>query len=89
MRVFGCLGYVLIPKKKQPKRDAKSRVGVFMGYEKMSKAYCVHDMKPRQVVVTRDVNFNETKIRLTALNKIDNMDDVLDDLDDLDIGEDK
>lgn len=85
MRVF----YVLTPKKKRLKWDAKSCAGAFMGYKDLSKAYRVYDIEAEQVFFTRNVNFNETKMGLTALNKIDSMDDVLNDLDDLDMGEDK
>ena len=45
MRVFGCLAYVLTPKEKRLKWDAKSRPGLFVGYEESSKAYRVYDIE--------------------------------------------
>ena len=46
MRVFGCRAYILTPSEKRLKWDPKARVGTFMGYEEVSKAYRVFDMRP-------------------------------------------
>ena len=60
MRVFGCRAYILTPKEKRLKWDPKARVGIFMGYEEVSKAYRVFDIEAEQMVITRDVNFDES-----------------------------
>jgi hypothetical protein len=60
MRVFSCLAFVLAPKEKRSKWDAKSRPGLFMGYQESSKAYQIYDIEAGQVVISRDVNFDES-----------------------------
>lgn len=45
MRVFGCQAYILTPKEKRLKWDPKARVGIFLGYEDVSKAYRVYDIE--------------------------------------------
>lgn len=60
MRVFGCLAFVLTPKEKRLKWDAKARPGLFMGYQELSKAYRIFDIEAGQVVISRDVNFDES-----------------------------
>jgi hypothetical protein len=68
MRVFGCLAYVLTPKEKRLKWDAKSRPSLFVGYEEASKAYRVYDIEGERVVISRDVNFDESVIGGSLLN---------------------
>ena len=77
MRVFGCQTYILTPKEKRLKWDPKARTGIFLGYEEVSKAYRVYDVEAGQVVISRDVNFDELTFRLSLL--ID--DEVVNDLD--------
>ena len=60
MRVFGCRAYVLTPKEKRLKWDPKAREGLFMGYEEVSKAYRVYDIEADQVMISRDVTFDES-----------------------------
>ena len=60
MRIFGCRAYVLTPKEKRSKWDPKAREGLFMGYEEVSKAYRVYDIEAGQVVISRDVTFDES-----------------------------
>ena len=66
MRVFECRTYVLIPKEKMLKWDLKARAGVFMGHENVSKAYRVYDVETRQIVISRDVNFDKLSISLST-----------------------
>lgn len=77
MRVFGCQTYILTPKEKRLKWDPKARAGIFLGYEEVSKAYHVYDVEAGQVVISRDVNFDESTFGLSLL--ID--DEVVNDLD--------
>ena len=86
MRVFGCLAYVLTPKEKRTKWDAKSRPGLFVGYEESSKAYRIFDIERGQVVISRDVNFDETIIGGAILNNSNfGVSDLLDRLEDIDV----
>uniref|UniRef100_A0AAV1TI22 Integrase catalytic domain-containing protein n=1 Tax=Peronospora matthiolae TaxID=2874970 RepID=A0AAV1TI22_9STRA len=64
MRVFGCQTYILTPKEKRLKWDPKARAGIFVGYEEVSKAYRVYDIKAVKVVISRDVSFDESTFGL-------------------------
>ena len=66
MRVFGCQTYILMPKENRLKWDPKARAGIFLGYEEVSKAYRVYDIEAGQVVVSRDVNFDESTFGLPS-----------------------
>ncbi|KAG2802010.1 hypothetical protein PC116_g10556 [Phytophthora cactorum] len=65
MRVFGCRTYILTPKEKQLKWDPKSRAGIFLGYEEVYKAYRLYGIEAGQVVISRDVNFDESTFELS------------------------
>ena len=88
MRVFGCRTYVLSPQEKRLKWDAKARAGVFMGYAEVSKAYRVFDIEAGQVVISRDVTFDETTVGLSTLTTSDDDEDAPLDFDGLDISDD-
>uniref|UniRef100_A0AAV1VFH3 Retroviral polymerase SH3-like domain-containing protein n=1 Tax=Peronospora matthiolae TaxID=2874970 RepID=A0AAV1VFH3_9STRA len=64
MRAFGCPTYILTPKENRLKWDPKARVGIFVGYEEVSKSYRVYDIKAGKVVISRDVNFDESTFGL-------------------------
>ena len=66
MRVFGCQAYILTPKEKRLKWDPKARAGLFLGYEEGSKAYRLYDIEAGQVVISRDVNFDESAFGLST-----------------------
>ena len=83
MRVFGCQTYILTPKEKRLKWDPKARAGIFLGYEEVSKAYRVYDIEAGQVIVSRDVNFNESAFGLSPLTADETVDDL--DFDSLDL----
>uniref|UniRef100_H3H9X7 Retroviral polymerase SH3-like domain-containing protein n=1 Tax=Phytophthora ramorum TaxID=164328 RepID=H3H9X7_PHYRM len=84
MRVFGCQTYILTPKEKRRKWDPKARAGLFLGYEEVSKAYRLYDIEAGQVVVSRDVNFDESAFGLSAHTSGEDVDDAALDLDDND-----
>ena len=75
--MFGCQAYILTPKEKRLKWDTKARVRLFLGYEEVSKEYRVYDIEAGQVVVSRDVNFDESIFGLSLMTT----DDILDGLD--------
>ena len=74
MRVFGCQAYILTPKEKRLKWDPKARAGLFLGYEEVSKAYRVYDIEAGQVMISRDVNFDESAFGLSMLISDDDVD---------------
>uniref|UniRef100_A0AAV1TDK8 Integrase catalytic domain-containing protein n=1 Tax=Peronospora matthiolae TaxID=2874970 RepID=A0AAV1TDK8_9STRA len=74
MRVFGCQAYILTPKEKRLKWDPKARAGLFLGYEEVSKAYRVYDIEAGQVMVSRDVNFDESAFGMSMLISDDDVD---------------
>ena len=88
MRVFRCRAYILTPSEKRLKWDPKARVGTFMGYEEVSKAYRVFDIEAGQVVVTRDVNFDEAAFRPSMESSGEEVDDTMLNLDLLEINDD-
>uniref|UniRef100_H3HA18 Integrase catalytic domain-containing protein n=1 Tax=Phytophthora ramorum TaxID=164328 RepID=H3HA18_PHYRM len=75
MHVFGCQTYILTPKEKRRKWDPKARAGLFLGYEEVSKAYRLYDIEAGQVVVSRDVNFDESAFGLSTHTSDEDVDD--------------
>ena len=86
MRIFGCKAYVLTPKEKRLKWDPKARQGIFLGYEDRSKAYRVYDIEAGQVVISRDVNFDESSFGEPSSSDDE---DAVPDFESLDINYDK
>ena len=76
MRVFGCQVYILTPKEKRLKWDPKARTGIFLGYEEVSKAYRVYDIEAGQVVISRDVNFDESTFGLSPSLTYEDVEDL-------------
>ncbi|KAG2855670.1 hypothetical protein PC114_g28584 [Phytophthora cactorum] len=87
MRVFGCRTYILTPKEKRLKWDPKARTGLFLGYEEVSKAYRLYDIEAGQVVISRDVNFDESTFGLSPTISDEDVDDL--DFESLDIDNDE
>jgi hypothetical protein len=42
LRIFGCPFYIHVPKEKRTKLEPSGRKGVFVGYNKTSKAYRIY-----------------------------------------------
>jgi hypothetical protein len=55
---FGCCVWVF--DKKGKKLDAKSSPMIFVGYKPGSKAYCLWDPHSHKIVISTDVNFDES-----------------------------
>ena len=55
---------------------SESRVKVFLGYEEVSKAYRVYDIEAGQVVISRDVNFDESVFGLSPPTTDEDADDI-------------
>ena len=88
MRVFGCRAYVLTPKEKRLKWNPKSKTGVFVGYEEVSKAYRVYDIDALRVVISRDVTFGKTSLGDLSANIFDDLEEANLDFDALEISDD-
>ena len=86
LRVFGCIVYALTPSELRRKWDPKSTKGLFMGYEENSKAYRVFDLKTNRIIISRDVDFDENKIKTSSIN-YENEDEIELNLDNLQINE--
>jgi hypothetical protein len=59
-----------------------------MGYEEVSKAYRVYDVQARQVVISRDVNFDESTIGISTISSSNNEEEVGLEFDCLEISDD-
>jgi hypothetical protein len=62
VRTFGCDAYVKIPSNQRKKLDPKAEKLIFMGYDILSKAYRLWDQKREEIVVSRDVTFDESSL---------------------------
>ena len=88
MRVFGCQAYILTPSEKRLKWDPKARMGIFVGYEEVSKAYRVFDIEASKIMITRDVTFDESAFGFSMEPSNEEFDDAMLDLDLLEINDD-
>lgn len=59
LKVFGCIAYSLIPSQNRDKFDQKGEKHIFIGYSDESKGYRLFNPTKNQLVVSRDVFFDE------------------------------
>lgn len=59
LRVFGCMGFALIPKMKRDKLDAAAVEAVHLGLAKGCKGWLMWDPQANSMIITRDVKFME------------------------------
>ena len=59
--IFGCLTYSHVPSEKRTKSEATGQMGIFVGYDETSKAFHIYLPAQREVVVRRDVRFEEER----------------------------
>ena len=59
LRIFGCIAYTLIPSQRLQKFNAKSGKCVLIGYNIESKAYKLFNPITKNVIVSRNVLFDE------------------------------
>ena len=62
LRVFGCTAYVQVPSQKRKKLDSKAYKCILVGYSSDRKAYRLWNPTWKQVIISRDVVFDETKL---------------------------
>ena len=60
-RVFGCIAYAHVPAEKRKKFDDKCVKCIFIGYSNITKGYKLFNPATNEVIVSRDVEFNETE----------------------------
>ena len=70
-RIFGCLTYSHVPFEKRTKLEATGERGIFVGYDKTSKAFCIYLPAQRKVIVRREVRFEERAFRRSQDSKIE------------------
>ncbi|XP_058722251.1 uncharacterized protein LOC131594177 [Vicia villosa] len=59
LKIFECVCYAQIPKQKRTKLEETSERCVFIGYSSMSKGYRLYNLKTNNVIISRDVVFDE------------------------------
>ena len=59
LKVFGCICYTHVLNVKRDKLDQKVKVGIFIGYNNITKGYRVHQTLTNKVIVSRDIKFDE------------------------------
>ena len=64
LRIFGCHVLVHVDESERRKLDAKSKLGIFVGYAPNRKGYRYFDPETKRVPASRDMKFLETKFGL-------------------------
>ena len=64
LRVFGCAAYAHIPNDERKKLDPISKRCILLGYGTEVKGYRLYDPVRCRVIFSRDVVFNESKLRI-------------------------
>mgnify|MGYP002776752891 FL=1 len=73
LRIFGCDAFVHIRSELRNKLDAKSTMGIFMGYgDEGEMGYRIWLPQSRKIVRSRDVVFNEEKLLKNACSSVGN-----------------
>jgi len=58
-KIFDCLCFTHVPQSKRDKLNKIALVGIFIGYNTISKTYKIFQPQTEKVVVNRDVHFVE------------------------------
>lgn len=59
--IFGCISHVHVSDSKRTKLDDRSMSCVLLGVSEESKAYRLYDPNSKQIIISRDVVFEEDK----------------------------
>nr|PNR60462.1 hypothetical protein PHYPA_003255 [Physcomitrium patens] len=59
LKIFGCKAHVFISKETRKKLDSHSQEAIFLGYSEESKAYRLINIQSQQILISRDILFNE------------------------------
>ena len=68
LRPFGCRAWVTVPAARRRKLDDKGIPTIFIGYERSCKAWRLWDPESNRLIVSRDVNFDESHFPLATTN---------------------
>lgn len=60
-KFFGCIAYAHVPDQKRRKLDDKGEKCTFLGVSNQSKAYKLYNPSTKKIIISRDVNFDESK----------------------------
>lgn len=61
MKIFGSEVFAHVPKERRTKWDKKSKKLIFVGYQRESSNYRLYDPHTGKIIVSRDVNFNQSQ----------------------------
>lgn len=58
-KIFGCVAYAHVHEEIRNKLDDQSENCIFIGYNDVSKAYCLYDPITKKLIINKDVEFKE------------------------------
>ena len=59
IRIFRCIAYAHVPHKRRKKMDDKGEKYIFTGYDKRNKVYRLYNPRTKNLIISRDVEFDE------------------------------
>lgn len=62
LKAYGCLAYAHLPQQGRRKLDPRARACVLVGYSSQTKGYRLWDIKREEIIQTKHVRFDETKL---------------------------
>jgi hypothetical protein len=62
LKIFGCPVFIHIPKEKRRKLDPSGKMGIFVGYCEVSKAFRIYIPGHRHIKISRDLTFDEDAV---------------------------
>ena len=68
LRIFGCECHYWIPKIGRTKFSPRTKIGTFIGYSRIRKAYRIYDIEKNRIIESRDVIFIENKNGIESMN---------------------
>ena len=71
LKVFGCVAYVHIDKRKRDKLDLNAKRGIFVGYQRTTKQYRILDPKTGRIIESSHVTFKEDQKGSSIMNASD------------------
>ena len=71
LKTFGCLYFSYTPQVKRDKLDKKAEPEIFVGYNSVLKAYKIYLPQDNKVIVSRDIQFFESKSWNQENNKLE------------------
>ncbi|KAA1072112.1 hypothetical protein PGT21_050322 [Puccinia graminis f. sp. tritici] len=72
LRTIGCRAYAVINKEKRDKLTSKASELIMIGYDLLSKAYRLLDPTTKKIIISRNVDFNETHFPYSVTSQPNN-----------------